>query len=864
LAASTTKEERAYSAAVAAFQDGMWNRAETEFAQFLDKYKTSSHLPDAVLMMAQAKFKQGKLAEAVSLLNLGKADAGALADQYAYWIGEAQFENGDFDQAADTFVSLSRDFPNSLLRLRAVVEAASAQARLGKWSAVRVLLEGPGGVFQRAAEMDSANELISRGRLLLAQAKFVQKDFNGASALLQLLAQQPLKLELDWQRAYLLCQVKISAGDLEGALAAADNLAQVAQLSRDDAMRAESSAMRAGVLEKLQRADEAIAAYRENLTNTVSIERQRQAVLKIAQLAFGQQQFSPAEDALSQYGLQFTNSPARDIVLLTLGELHLRDYLSQSATTNSPAATNHITQALAAYDQFIGAFTNSPLLGKAYLGRGWALWLADKIPASYDSFKLASQKLPLSVDTAVARFKMGDTLFLQKDFSGARQNYQAVLNDFTALPSVLESLGSRALYQSLRASLELNDIAGANAALEQMLRQRPTSRLANNSLLLVGEATVSPADARVLFQKYREMYPLTILRPQVELAIARTYEQEGNWPQAIQQYASWQQDFKTNALRPQADYALAWATFQTGEETNAFLLFTNFIAQFPTNELAPQAQWWVADHFYRAGDFVAAEKNYQLLFQLWPTSGLTFEARMMAGRAAMGRTDYAGAIRDYFSPLEEEARCPIELRVKATFAHGVALMRMDSSDTNKPLANFEAAAAVFGQICNLYDVTNELGVLAWGERANCYLQLGAQDASYYDKAASAYTLVFATNSPANIFARSQAQVGFGITLEKKAALAAGDDRMNLLKQALDSYLFVFDTWTGENLRDGEVADPFWVRKAGLQAAALSESLGEWAQAVNIYRRLEELLPPLKESLEKKIIAAQEHLSAQKS
>ena len=33
-------------------------------------------------------------------------------------------------------------------------------------------------------------------------------------------------------------------------------------------------------------------------------------------------------------------------------------------------------------------------------------------------------------------------------------------------------------------------------------------------------------------------------------------------------------------------------------------------------------------------------------------------------------------------------------------------------------------------------------------------------------------------------------------------------------------------FTETNLRDDETADPFWVKKAGLQAAALAEALGD--------------------------------------
>jgi len=89
----------------------------------------------------------------------------------------------------------------------------------------------------------------------------------------------------------------------------------------------------------------------------------------------------------------------------------------------------------------------------------------------------------------------------------------------------------------------------------------------------------------------------------------------------------------------------------------------------------------------------------------------------------------------------------------------------------------------------------------------------------------------------------------------------GNDQTNSLQLALDNYL---DVLYGKNLRDGETSDAFWTKKAGLQAAALAETLGEWPQAVNIYQRLEGLLPQLKDSLGKKMAAAQENFPLPKN
>jgi TolA-binding protein len=844
------REGRDFTAAANAFQDGMWSRAEVEFAQFAEKYPESSRFAEALLLQAEADLKQGKISQAVALLTARESQAGDLADQYIYWLGEAQFQKTDYAAAAETFSRLIREFPNSNWRLDAVVNEAAALARLGQWPQVSALLLEPMGTFQQAAKANPADDRVVRGQLLLAEALLKQDKLNDAAATLHLLDSQQLKPELGWQQMHLLCRVQLASGDLNAALASTTNLIRLAGLTGQGGLHAESVVEQAGVLERLGRAAEAMVVYQENLS-TMSAEWQRQVILKIAELAAAQRKFPEAEQSLRKFLAQFPDSPSADIAQLTLGELHLKDYVARPTVM-----TNGLQEAHTRFNQFLGAFANSALIGKAYLDRGWCFWIEGNIPESLDAFKVAARNLPPSVDLAVARFKTGDALFAQKKYAGARDNYRAVVNDFTNFPAVGETLCPQALYQMLRACLELNDVMGASNALARILKIYPTSDLADKSVLLVGEGLTDmqqPASARALFQKFEERFPDSPLRPEVELALARTYEQESSWPLAITVYDNWVEHFATNTLLlPQVAYARAWANFQAGRETNAFLLFTNFIAQFPSNGLAPVAQWWVGDHFFNEGDFVNAERNYKYVFQNWPESSLAYPAKMNAGRAAMGRFGYSDAI-EYFMSLTSDTNCPPDLDAQALFAYGGALMQKES-DTNSPLANFDQAILVFKAICQLYP-ESEQAALAWGEIGDCYLQL-----TNYDTATGAYAQV--TNSPvASVAARSQAQVGIGLVLEKRAAQATGQEQTELLQGALQNYL---DVLYGKNLRDGEQADSFWMEKAGLQAASVTEALGEWPQVVNVYRRLEDLLPPLHGSLEKKIANAQEHLAPGKN
>jgi TolA-binding protein len=849
--AASSRQERAFQAAQAAFDAEMWSRAEAEFAAFAAKYPDSAATPKAWLMQAEAEFNQGDFTNAIRILTVNQMNSGQLADQYFDWIGEAQYAAGHYPAAAQTFITLAEQFTNSPLRFSATVNAAAALGKLAEWRQVDGLLEAPDGVFQAGLRFDADNPVALRGQLLRAQARYEESNYAGAARILESKSLDALPPDLAWPWAYWLCQVRIAADDMPGALTVASNLIQIARDSRNDDRVAGSLNLRAALYEKSQMTNEALADYEENLVNTnTPPEDQRQAVLKVAGLLGAQNQFTNAEARLNAFLDQFPHSPAAPAALFSLGDLYLKDFGAQDAQA-SPDSVNKLQLAQACLDQFVGGYTNSEYLGHAYLDRGWCGWFASNYVASAAGFQEAVNRLPRSLDLAVAHFKLGDALFMEKDYTNSLENYQVVVDGFMDFPEVAGKLGQQALYQSLRVSEAMNDGAAASYALSRILKIYPTGDLADNAILFFGENEADsgrPRSARRLFRQFVEQFPHSELLPQAELAIARSYEQQGNWPAAITNYASWLVDFPTNDLRAQAIYAAARAHYQAGDDTNALTQFTGFINQFPTNDLAPQAQWWVADYFFRASNYAGAETNYENIFQnpAWKNSPLIYPAQFLAGRAAMARNGYPDATH-YFSTLISDTNCPPDLGVQARFACAAAWVQIPSADTNNPLANFATAISFLTQIVQM-NPTNADAARAWGEIGNCYFQL-----SNFDLAENAYGQVFGTNAPAaaaaDVTVRSAAMVGYGLVLEKAAESVTGVDRTNLLQAALDKYLDVFDTNVGKNLRDGEVADPWWVKEAGLRALPLIQSLGA-GNPDKFIDQLEQLLPSLKGSLEK--------------
>jgi TolA-binding protein len=852
-------EARTFAAAAEALRAGFYARADAELNDFIRKFPTSPRVPEALLLQAQARIELGNYPGALQLITEGRAQPGMWADEFLFWEAEANLRKGDHAEAARLFGKLVQEHPTSTRRLEAVVAQATALSRGGQWKDMAGVLQQTNGVFLAAAKSNPTNGLVLRGWLLLGEARLALQEYPAARAALEPLANFPLHPRIDWQRQYLLAQIDLAQDRLPEVLRATTNLLNLATNAALRRLTADSFALRGGVLERMKRDDDAIAAYRENLADGVPPERQRQALGRITALCLAADRIADALSTAELFLSRYPEAAAADLAFLTVGELRLRLHTAGAAAavppttvlTNLGVGTNHLQLAKAALDRVITQFPSSTCRGTAFLNLGWCYWLEDQLPESQAAFESALPLLQFPKEQATARFKLGDAQYRRRDFTNALANYKAVAEGFAGLPEFVEP----ALYQALRAALAAGDLTAAQAQLSRILESFPAGFHADGAVLLMGQEVSrkqSPAAARALFQQFVTAATNAPLAPQVELAIARTFEQENDWPSALQKYQGWLNRYTNSPSVPRAEYGAAWSAFQSGDEAGALARFTNLVARFPTNDLTPMAQWWVADFYFRTGNFQQAEINYQLLFQNSPASDLACQAQMMAGRVALARQGWDDA-KSYFTKLYANTNCQAELRVQALFAHGDTLMSRDAPGTNR-LANYEEAIRVFSSISELYP-DSPLAPLALGEKANCYVQW-VQYSQNYDLAMQAFQEVVASPR-ANATARSIARVGIGLVLEKQAALQSGTNQLDLVRQALNHYLDVFFE---KDLKPGESSSAFWVRKAGLEAGRVAESLQEWQQAVRIYQRLGEIMPTLRNSLDRRILKAQENLA----
>ena len=476
---SWADEQHAFEAAVRELSLDFYDVAEKHLKEFVQTYTNSAHLPEAILLQAEAQLKQTNYTAAIALLSAHQHTATNLADQYVFWLAEAHFEKSEYPAAAEGFARLVRDFPASTNRLEAAIREATARAQLADWRSVLALLQRTNGIFQGAARTNAGDPQVVQGYLLLSEAQLAQQDSDGAERSLEPLLKLSLPPGPAWQWNYLMGRIRVAQGRPEDALKSVTNMLALAVEAAQVSLRADTLAFQAGILERLGRVDEAIAAYTNNLAGPVSAERQRQALLKITELLLARNQHIDAMQMLDRFLKQYPTAPAADLVWLTLGELQLRQRVAGMETNgvkappNAPGATNYLQEAQVSFAALAKGFPQSPLFGKGQLDLGWCFWLENRMPESEKAFQAAVERLPSSSEQATAYFKLADAQFKQNDFTNALVNYGVVIEKFSALAELKTNLFEPALYQSVRAAVAIGNVSSASNAVARLLLAYP-------------------------------------------------------------------------------------------------------------------------------------------------------------------------------------------------------------------------------------------------------------------------------------------------------------------------------------------------------------------------------------------------------
>ena len=412
-----------------------------------------------------------------------------------------------------------------------------------------------------------------------------------------------------------------------------------------------------------------------------------------------------------------------------------------------------LQQAQADFERVIGGYTNTSLLGKAHLNRGWCLWEAGRIPESLAAFTNAVARLPVSEAQATAWLKAADARYCeslvvltnavanlpasepqaaawlkaalardcqnlvaftnavanlpvseaqaaawlkaalaryQSDLAGAREEYRRLLAAYANFPGLPSSIPETALAQGVAISVELNDLAGATETLAQLLSRFPGGQWAERSLLRVGQL------------QNRLLNPV----------------------EARQLYTNFMQRFPSSTLLPEVELALA-RTFVT--ETNwlaALEGYRTWIEHHTNHADAAQAEFdraWIYDQARQETNAFGWFTNFIGRF---PQHRLAPVARQWVGDYYFRRGDYVQA-EDNYQRLFQQTNWPAsELTYQARLMAGQAAFARVS---------FEDAKKYFTTLINLLiaDTNSPPALLpeAWFRLGDTYVELAPRDAT---------------------------------------------------------------------------------------------------------------------------------------
>lgn len=838
-------EQQDFDAAVQAFQDQLLNyqRAEEGFTSFVERWPQSRLAQAAKLYLAQARHHRGNHLGAVKLLSDELPSAGRWADQYQFWIGESWFAAEEYEQAANSFAKLLFIYQYSDLRFRASYGEALARRRLNQFSDVISLLENPAGPFRLSAALRPDDRLNSSGHLLLAETRLEINDLKGTQAAMNKLKGWELDAEQRWQRQYLLCRLALEAGEPNGALTATTNLVDLAEKSGLAEAEAQTFHLQSGILERLQRLDEAVSVLTKNLTSGTPARFKREALLKLVHIHKDRKQFTSAITMLDKFSHDNTNDPALPLVYRTVGETRLDQYHFLPATKQSTAtgtdllkqATTNFTRALRSSDYFRGQST---------FNRGWCHWHLGHWSAAAKDFATATSELPLSESHAVAKYKLAECQLRLNDVTNAVANLKQLVEDYRRFGPLRHGLLDQALYKLLTTASSIGDLELAEESVQHLLNWYPESYFGDRSLILFGQALFRedhPSKARDSFQSMIDRFPNSKLVSQVQIALARTHEHERNWSAAADQLVNWARRFPGDPLLPDVEYERAWLTYQSGNPDQAFQLYTNFIHHFPTHTNAPLAEKWVGDYYSNQGKYVKAQERYQLLYEnpKWDGTRLKYESHLAAGQAALAGKRISEATNTFIELLNNP-KLPKDIEPEVLFALG---------DSFSLLEDHGQAINAFSRITA--GPQNRLSAYALGRIGDSHFQLSAKDPTRLQKAADAYKQAIQLPK-AEAPARTLAEYGLAQVLEEQKG------KKNHLNEAVTHYSNILYR---KNLHPHEPVSFNVIRDAGYAIARIQESRGAFGEAIKVYERITTIFPSLGPILKLRIERAQKLAAA---
>src|ERR1041384_929476 len=564
LAATPADESRLYRVAQAAFDDKLYDVAERQLVEFLQKYPLSERADNAQFLLAQAQLNQGKWQDAVKSLEEAMTRwPDKRPDAIRFWLAEALARGSKFADAQARYTEVADKFPHSPYHAQALYELAFVQTKVNQFGAAGATLDRLAKVAPKA-ELALDAELL-RGQLYLAAGNYEKADasFNSVSeraagTRASYRAQMWLGESLARRKQY--DEARQHFASVIDSFKTKPNKPVDAQLA------AETWYAMGWAQWRTEKFDAAAESFASALANAQTPQLKRDALLKLGEAYVRSGKLADGGAKMKEFLNSHPNDPLADEV--------------QLAIANWLYTNNDFSSALPEYTQLIAQYPDSALLAKANFYAGWCAWKLKQTGAAPELFRQAFNMAEADpVMGPEALFKVADSQFALGQYAEAIASYQRLIGHYTNAKTL-----DRAMFQLGEAFRQIHDTEAATGTFDLLVKQYPTSELAPKAQFNVGLVAVGlgkEAEARAAFTAVMEKFPKSDWATRAALAIGESFYRENRYDEAQAYFQKLTATGLDSELAQQAFYSYGWARAMKGGGDKTLGGFKDFLQKFP-------------------------------------------------------------------------------------------------------------------------------------------------------------------------------------------------------------------------------------------------------------------------------------------
>lgn len=310
--------------------------------------------------------------------------------------------------------------------------------------------------------------------------------------------------------------------------------------------------------------------------------------------------------------------------------------------------------AMKAYMQALQADPDWRRADESLLGLARSQWEAGQKDAALATVRKLIDRFPKSPLAAEAWYRTGQWTYEQQDYDSAAAAYQQVAENHA--DSFFHPFS---LFGLAWARTRQNDLAGADAALSELIQKYPDHELATRAQI---------ARAAVLRQQQQFEQAVSVLLPLVnspngtvagkdrvdamyELGLVQIAQEK--WSDVIQTFS---QLIDMAPNHPKADrflYELAWAARASGQHDRAEREFRRLVEQHPHSDLTADAQFHLGQYAYDAGQYETAIEHYRAAVASADKPELKEKAAYKIGWSLYRLERFADALAEFRKQTEQ-------------------------------------------------------------------------------------------------------------------------------------------------------------------------------------------------------------------